>query len=173
MEWFILAVVVVGFLWFRANQRANRIVNLRAEELAAATGRSAESIAADMRRRRMTPGDWARENGLDPMTFEPREAGSQAPSGRDVTGKPLGTLDEMQSEVDAGMQAKREELETVKSRIAAIDESLSNALGEGLLLAEMEELQNERERLDKERVRLERFFWLARGGDQSGEPPPE
>jgi hypothetical protein len=69
MEMFVLIVGVVVLLWIRQYRHARRVTYLRALELSTVTGISVEKIEREILQRQMTPGDWARERGLDPLTF--------------------------------------------------------------------------------------------------------
>jgi hypothetical protein len=73
VEILFVVIVVVAALWIRQYRAAVRIVQLRSRQLAAATGVSAADIEREIRRRRITPGDWAAEHGLDRLTFDPVE----------------------------------------------------------------------------------------------------
>ena len=67
--------VIVGLVvaWFVAmTVRALRIVRRRSEDLAAITGIPADMIRRDISRRQITPGEWAAQHGLDPITLQPR-----------------------------------------------------------------------------------------------------
>lgn len=73
MNVIVVVAALVAFYGY-ATVKARRIVRRRARDLAAATGLDAASIEAETRVRYMTPGDWACEHGLDPITFRPRGA---------------------------------------------------------------------------------------------------
>jgi len=53
-------------------QHVLAITRMRAGELADITGLAADDIEAEIIRREITPGDWARKHGLDPISFRPR-----------------------------------------------------------------------------------------------------
>lgn len=168
MEWIVFAAVVIGFFWFRANKRAHQIIERRAHDLARHSDRSAESIAAEMKHRRISPGDWAREHGLDPMTLEPTAPRTDA---NGLTFDDARKL--LREEVEHRMEERQRQLDAVEQRIAEIDNRLDNFLTEQLLPSEIEELKAERQRLEEERVQLERLLRLAPGGDRKDEPSPE
>ena len=76
-----IALMVVGplvLLWIRQYRYARRVTTLRARELSSATGIPSDRIEREILQRRITPGEWAREHGLDPLTFRRPEA---SPSG--------------------------------------------------------------------------------------------
>jgi len=75
MEIFFVVALLVAVFWWRQNRNAQRIVHLRSIQLAEATGFPAAAIAREIVSRRMTPGDWAMEHGLDPLTFRERGQG--------------------------------------------------------------------------------------------------
>lgn len=73
-----IALVVVGLLvllWIRQYRYARRVTALRARQLSSETGIPSDRIAREILQRRITPGDWAREHELDPLTFR-RPGGS-------------------------------------------------------------------------------------------------
>ena len=68
----VVVVLAIIVMWgIRQGHRAQRIVQARSQDLADATGLPAETIAAEIINRRITPGEWAVEHGLDPITFQP------------------------------------------------------------------------------------------------------
>jgi hypothetical protein len=72
LTWIILGVAVIAAVlvaWFALSSRANSILLRRSQDLAKATGLPAEQIYREMRDRGLTPGGWAVEHGLDPMTL--------------------------------------------------------------------------------------------------------
>lgn len=77
MKIVIVLVVVLIVLWLiarlRAAVRTNALLNRHAKSLSAVTGVPAPVIKDELLLRQLTPGDWAIEHGLDPMTFQPVE----------------------------------------------------------------------------------------------------
>lgn len=129
------------------------IVQLRSRQLAEITGIDANEIEDEIVRRQISPGDWAAEHEPDPVTFRRR---SRYP-GIDARGKPFGTLEEVQAQVNAGMAARQERLDRIEAVLSK----------PGL------DPTDERVRdIEAERHHLRTFFWLARGGDKSGERFP-
>lgn len=61
------------------DEQAMDIVRARARDLSAQTGEDPQAIADEIVRRQITPGDWAIEHGLNPITFEPTD---HRPDGR-------------------------------------------------------------------------------------------
>lgn len=83
----VLGLAAVAAVLYRTDQ-ARTVVRRHAGTLADATGIPEERIYRDIVARRITPGQWAAEHGLDPMTFEPagesdtrRTARSHPPAG--------------------------------------------------------------------------------------------
>jgi hypothetical protein len=74
MEIVVIVVGLLALLWFRQYRQALKVTHLRAVELSTVTGIPAEEIEREILRRRITPGDWAREHELDPLTFRSRTA---------------------------------------------------------------------------------------------------
>ncbi len=69
MEAVFVVVGLLALLWFRQYRYARRVTELRARQLSTITGTPADEIEREILQRRITPGDWAREHGLDPLTF--------------------------------------------------------------------------------------------------------
>jgi hypothetical protein len=69
MEIAILLMGLLVLLWNRQYRLARSVTRRRAHELSVHTGIPAAQIEQEILRRRITPGDWAREHGLDPLTF--------------------------------------------------------------------------------------------------------
>lgn len=67
----ILIIVVVGAIWYIVQQRkARAIVRQHSVTLSRQTGIASAQIEREMIERKLTPGEWAREHGLHPITFE-------------------------------------------------------------------------------------------------------
>jgi hypothetical protein len=75
VEW-VLLLGVAGFGWWYWKQlRSRRAVNQAAERLATVTCRSSDDVAREILDRNLTPGEWAAAQGLDPVSFAPRDHG--------------------------------------------------------------------------------------------------
>ena len=72
MNWLIVGGVVVFAFLLLMYLRARSVVKRHAVTLSHITGMPADTIAREMRDGNMTPGEWAAQHGLDPMTFQPR-----------------------------------------------------------------------------------------------------
>lgn len=73
MEWLIVVVILAVVWWLIQSLKARRITKARATQLSEKTGHPAERIHRQMRQERLTPGEWAAREGLDPFTFEPTQ----------------------------------------------------------------------------------------------------
>lgn len=81
--WVVIGVLVAAYVVSKvvSSNRADQALYRRAQELSGRTGKRAEEIYHDMRRRKLTPGEWAMERGLDPMTFKPLDGAGAQPQG--------------------------------------------------------------------------------------------
>jgi hypothetical protein len=70
MEVVLLAGALIAAAVVYRNVKARRIVRRHAVTLAARTGRPADRIFREIIARRLTPGQWAAQHGLDPLTFQ-------------------------------------------------------------------------------------------------------
>ena len=75
MEFALVVVGLLVLLWIRQYRYARRVTALRARQLSSETGIPSDLIEREILQRRITPGDWAREHELDPLTFR-RPGGS-------------------------------------------------------------------------------------------------
>lgn len=73
MELALVVVVLIVLLWIRQYRYARKILALRARQLSVETGIPVDDIEREILHRRITPGDWAREHGLDPLTLRRAE----------------------------------------------------------------------------------------------------
>lgn len=86
-----IAILIVGLLvlaWFRMDRQARRVSHLRALELSRVTGIPSEQIEREIVQRRITPGDWAREHGLDPLTFRTHQSSPARTAGERAIAEP-------------------------------------------------------------------------------------
>ena len=72
MRLVVVGVVVVVALMLLMYLRARSIVRRHSVTLSHITGIPSDVIAREMTDGNLTPGEWARQHGLDPMTFQPR-----------------------------------------------------------------------------------------------------
>lgn len=81
MEVVLIVVGVIAFLllrsYFRMRGQATSIAKRHSFTLSQRTGIPADQIYKEMRRRDLTPGEWAAAHGLHPLTFEPLSRGDE------------------------------------------------------------------------------------------------
>ena len=72
MRLIVVSAVVVVALVLLMYLRARLIVRRHSVTLSHITGIPSDVIAREMMDGNLTPGEWAVQHGLDPMTFQPR-----------------------------------------------------------------------------------------------------
>ena len=72
MRLIVVGAVVVVALVLLMYLRARSIVRRHSVTLSHITGIPSDVISREMRDGNLTPGEWAVQHGLDPMTFQPR-----------------------------------------------------------------------------------------------------